>query len=706
MSGIVGIYHRGGCPVSVRDLEQMLHTLAHRGPDGTRHWQGNGIALGHCMLWTTPESLKEELPYHDRDADLVITADARLDNREALFKTLNLDAANTSEMSDSELILTAYQRWGPECLQHLLGDFAFAIWDNRQQRLFCARDHFGIRPFYYFCTDEWFIFASELKALLTLPYIPRQLNEVRIADYLLDSMMLQDKVLTVYRDILRLPPAHWVYVCAPTQPFKPYQYWALDPTAQLPETTDEAYAETFREIFFEAVRCRLRSAFPVGSHLSGGLDSSTVTCVAHQILKESPSSMDISPLHTFSNVFDEVSNCDERTFFQHVLNQGTYVAHFVAADQVGPITEWQDFFRYTDEPCLGPSHFYIHGLNRATQGAGVRICLDGFDGDTVVSHGATYFTELARQGDWKTFIKEAQAVSEHFPVSLTSLVHSYVFPYLSDLAQRHQWLAFHQCVKGLSQAFLLSRRQLWVQYGIKPLLPQWLIALVRFFKYGQVQPSPEKGGAAGPMNPDFLKRTAIKALCQRQPFPPRPVHNVREEQYRDLNSGAFTHVLEIFDQTAAAFSMESRHPFLDKRLVEFCLALPPHQKLKQGWSRYIMRQAMAGVLPEPIRWRGGKTSMEENFDRGFLNRDRAIVENALSQQNYPAKEYLNLNFLQQSYQKVLADPEIAKTQSALMMALWKGTALSLWLHSQRPKGSLELEELGALLGDNPKDKDL
>jgi asparagine synthase (glutamine-hydrolysing) len=665
MSAIVGIFNKNGRAVETPVLERMLHTLKHRGPDTLHIWQREYIGLGHCMLWTTPESLNEVLPLYQPATDLAITADARIDNREELFNALALDTHSNKEISDSEIILAAYQKWGKDCPKHLLGDFAFVIWDARSQTLFCARDHFGVKPFYYYSSEQYFIFASEIKALLSFG-VSSQLNELRIADYFLEPI-LDDKSTTVYEGIFRLPPAHWASVGAQAE-FTSQCYWSLNSQATLTESTNEDYAAAFRDIFFEAVRCRLRSAFPVGSHLSGGLDSSTVTCVAHEILRATS-----HKLHTFSNIFDRFASCDEREYFNRVLEQGSYMPHFIQADRTGPLSDWQDFFRYFDEPFLGPSHFLVHGLNRATQEAGVRICLDGFDGDTVVSHGAFYLTELARQGDWQTFITEAKAISQYFETSPETLLLGYGLPCLSDLSQKWQWLTFAKRVSEISHHFKISRRKLWLQYGLKPNLPKWLLDAFRWSRYGDR----ETDHANPILNPQFAAQPSIKKRCKSRDSNQNHPTSVREEQYSDLTSGLFTHVLELSDQCASAFSIEVRHPFMDKRLVEFCLALPPEQKLNNGWSRVVMRRAMAGILPETIQWRGGKASMEENFEKGLIHTDKAIVEKTLFDNSITATKFLNLEFLQQRFQAALAKREDRQSST---MAIWQGTTLSLWLN--------------------------
>src|SRR5881296_79829 len=208
MSAIVGIYFLDGRVVDGAALQSMVEQLAHRGPDGSGVWSEKEVGLGHRMLWTTPESLLEKFPLVNAAGDLVLTADARIDNRDELLAALGLESPPIQGISDGQLILRAYERWGERCPDRLLGDFAFAVWDRREQVLFCARDHFGVKPFYYYRADRLFAFASEIKALLCLPEAPRRLNEVRVADYLDGGLLLGDKAGTFYQDILRLPPGH------------------------------------------------------------------------------------------------------------------------------------------------------------------------------------------------------------------------------------------------------------------------------------------------------------------------------------------------------------------------------------------------------------------------------------------------------------------------------------------------------------------
>ncbi len=662
MSGIMGIYYLDSRLVLHEDLVRMVEILAHRGPDGANIWIEGSVGFGHRMLWTTPESLLEKLPLINQRGDQVITADARIDNRDELMSVLDLPEHSPAKITDSEFILAAYDKWGESCPEHLLGDFAFAIWDTRKQILFCARDHFGVKPFYYYYrAGQDFFFASEIKALLCLKEVPCCLNELAIANYL--SPTIEDKSITSYQGILRLPPGQTMTVSY--RGLRVSSYWSLEVGSELQLGSDEEYAHAFREVFTEAVRCRLRSAFPISSHLSGGLDSSCVTCVAKELLNQEKGSQ----LHTFSNIFDDVPECDERPFINTVLEQGGFIAHYVHADRFAPLSEWQHFFQYEDEAFIGPSHFLTWGLNRATQQAGLRISLDGFDGDTVVSHGANYFAELARQGKWTTFITEANAISKHFDTSLTAIFNHYGLTYLEELAQQWKWVAFAKVLDEIGKNFHVSLLKLFVNHGLKPLAPQSVLQVWR----QQSGYNKSVSNVTPLINPRFEQQIGLKHRRQSQ----NQTVTVREHQWRTLTSALFTFTLELVDYSSAAFSIESRHPFMDKRMVEFCLALPPEQKLHQGWSRIVMRRAMNGILPKQVQWRGGKTEMTPNFVRGLLHFDRELLDEVVLNNPSSVKELVDLNSLRRSYHNFISEGDV--TNDDVVIPVWKAVTLALWL---------------------------
>lgn len=663
MSGIAGMFYPGGQPVKRTDLESMVSLLAHRGPDGAGLWIGGSVGLGHRMLHTTPESLHEKLPAASRTGDLVLTADARIDNRAELIDALNIQ--DPPQTTDSQLILAAYEKWGEHCPERLVGDFAFAIWDERKQLLFCARDHFGVRPFYYYRSDRLFVFGSEVKALFCLAQVPRRLNELQVGYHL--TMTIEDNAATFYRDVFRLPAAHSMIVGR--DEVRLWQYWSLDPAQELRLASDDAYAEAFRELFVEAVRCRLRSAFPVGSLLSGGLDSSAVTCVARDLLAQNGHQR----LHTISGLYQERPQCDERPFIQVVLERGDLAPHFTQIDRLGPLTDLERVFWHGDEPFTSPTFYLGWELSKTAQQHGVRVVLDGLDGDTAVSYGDGYLAELARAGRWTAFVRETQALAERTkqpPASI--LVERYGVPHLGELARRGKWLGFARGFTELHRHFGVSRREMLLESILKPLLPETAWPRLPVLS-GHRNASPKDNSI---VDPAFAARLSlqkrIEALAAHRLTAPK---SAREEHYRVLASGVMPYAFELADRTGTAFSVEARHPFSDRRLVEFCLALPPEQKLYHGWTRFVMRRALDGVLPEQVQWRGGKTLNSAAFTYGLLHLERQRLDQVIVEDPSDIEPYVDIAVLRKAYHRYLS-PEKRRSDE---MKVWQAVTLALWL---------------------------
>lgn len=630
MSAIAGIFFLDDRTVDRLVLERMVKRIAHRGPDGAGVWSEGPVGLGHRMLYTTPESFMERFPLLNGDGDLALTADARIDNRDELIAALGINGRPREEITDGELILGAYERWGESCPEKLLGDFAFAIWDRRKQRLFCARDHMGLKPFYYHRSGRALVFASEIKALLCVPEVPHRLNEVRVADYL--ASFWEDKEITFYRGILRLPPAHRMSVDRHGTRIE--SYWSLDPSREVRLGSDEEYAEAFREIFTEAVGSRLRSAFPAGSMLSGGLDSSAIVCVARQLLTPNGGYR----LHTFSAIFDDMPERDERRFIDAVLAGGGLEPHYLHADRSEPLADLDRILQYEDEIFFAPILFLHWGLHNAAQQHGVRVLLNGLDGDSVVSHGYDHLTKLARRGRWRTLVAE---------------------------------------VNGLHARLGLPRLKTLLQFGIKPLAPEPLRQARRILRRRKRLP---QATASMMINADFAQRIDLAGRVQTaQEDRSGLVRTAREHHLRVLTSGLFTFMLEANDRAAAVSSIEPRSPFYDKRLVEFCLALPPEQKLQQGWTRVVVRRALADILPAEVRWRGGKGSFAPNFIPSLLTLESALMEEVILDDPQAIEEYMDVPALREAYHRytsrstrgdAVAVPDVVTVLQATTLALW------------------------------------
>ena len=306
VSGIAGIIRFDGAPVEASHIAKITSAMANRGPDGIRHWIAGSVALGHCMLRTTPELLEEIQPLTNEDKSVVLVMDGRLDNREELKQELRSKGIQVRSYTDAELVLGAYQLWGEDSPRHLLGDFAFAVWDARCQELFCARDHFGVKPFHYFSGETFLAFASDEEAFFHLREVPREPNEDRIASVLVPQFDGYDFDVSWLKDIVKLPPGKTLSVRRSGLTII-RTYWQLEPREESRFTSDLECEEAFRSVFSEAVRRRMRTLRNPALMLSGGINSASIAGAARSIQKVTPS----IDLHFFSAVTDGAVACTE-----------------------------------------------------------------------------------------------------------------------------------------------------------------------------------------------------------------------------------------------------------------------------------------------------------------------------------------------------------------------------------------------------------
>jgi asparagine synthase (glutamine-hydrolysing) len=588
------------------------------------------------MLWTTPESLNEELPLEDCRGDLVITADARIDNREELVGALSLGDRLREEISDSDLILGAYEKWGEDSPRRLTGDFAFAIWDKRKRQLFCARDCMGIRPFYYFLSNKVFAFASEIEALLRVPEVPQRLNEVRVADLLVHN--IADKTATFYEDVLRLVPAHSMTVGR--HKTKTERFWTLDPTRELHLRSNEEYAEAFREVFAEAVRCRLRSAFPVGSELSGGLDSSSVACMARDLLVREAGNR---RLHTVSAVFNEAPESDESAFIDSVIAGGGFEPHKVQVELLSPLLAPRRVLWDADEPSILAGLSMPWGLAQEASREGVRVLLNGYEGDLVVSHGITRLAELASTGHWRKLASEIDAFST-----------------------TTEW----------------SRQQILRTLVLRPLAPDWLLGAWAAL-HGRAPWNRTQSMYSGAIREDFARLIGlsdrVEALTSMDEEVPDSVGPSRRSHYEGFLHGANQYGVEIHGRIGASLAVENRYPFYDRRLMEFCLALPPEQKMSGGYTRAILRRAMADVLPDKIRWRQSKGNLTPGLSWSLIMFDRKLVEGTIFDEPGSLEKYADVDKLRQAYVRCAYSAGSSRASAGDALSNIRSVGLALWL---------------------------
>ncbi len=649
MSAITGIYHLDNRPVDQEVLNKMMAALAHRGPDGAGVWVNGQIGLGHRMLWTTPESINEKLPFESNPEDLVITADARIDNREELISIFGLKQRSESSISDSELILASYKKWGEDCPKKLLGDFAFAIWDKRKKNLFCARDPMGIKPFYYYKSEKIFVFASEVKGILANAEVPRRLNETRVADHLVP--IFHDHTSTYYQDIVQLPHAH----CMTRESGKSrsWRYWSLDHPKEITMGSDEEYQDAFRDLLNEAIRCRLRSAYPVGSTLSGGLDSSAIACLGDKIMKANGENL----LHTFSAIFPSIAgedpNSDDVPFIESVLKEGDFKAHFAHIDRCKPL---EDTTLYKDEVVAAPNWYMFNQLFGLAQKTGVRVILSGQGGDEVVSYGYEYLEQLANSARWEEFVKETNGISQNFGGTPVHYFRQYGVPYFTELAQSNHWPSFIKQACMASRYLDVNCMQLLLKAGLLPFIPESICGIRQ--RLAGRRPSASRLNQA--IKPEFARSVGLEGRI-------RGFNN---------NSGFSQFILGMFDQASGIFSLEQRYPFYDKRLMEFCVAIPFEQKLKHGWTRSIFRRAMENILPTSVQWRTDKGNLGRNI-RYRLFEERKILDSIILEDPGLIEMYVDVLVLQKTYDRFLDKP--ADCSEDDLFTIYLTVSLAIWL---------------------------
>ena len=379
MSGIAGVIHLDGPPVAAAGLEAMLAEMARRGPDRRQLLCQGTAGFGHALLATTPEARIESQPWQHPESGCVVVADSRLDNRAELARQLDLSGRPIDKIGDGELLHAAWQRWGDGCADRLRGDFAFALWNPRQLELFVARDPMGVRPFaFHYEPGRRFVFGSTAEVVRAQGDVPRALNPHRIADALLGETEGIDATCTFYTAIQRLPPAHWLRLRAGQLSLQRYWRPVGDRPASLPRSEGE-WIEAQRAQLDQSVRRRLRGDRPVGSMLSGGLDSSSVVALA----AAARDSAGHAPFPVFSAVNSTDAGCAEtrsiRAVVAHVRCAPTLVDLPGFEQSTGLAKTW---WNEAGEPFDGGLSL-VAAVYAAAAAQGVTSLMDGVPADNL-----------------------------------------------------------------------------------------------------------------------------------------------------------------------------------------------------------------------------------------------------------------------------------------------------------------------------------
>ena len=567
MSGIAGIIRFDGAPVEPGQIEAMTAAMAHRGPDGIAHWTKGAVALGHCMLRTTPESLEETQPLANEDGSLVLVMDGRVDNWEELRAELLKRGAVLHTRADADLVLRAYETWGRDCVAHIDGDFAFVIWDARRRTAFCARDRMGHKPFHYHWDGTTLAFASELHPLLALPWVGEIPNEGMLAEFLAGEWHSRDE--TLWLGVMRLVAAHRMEVDAAGPRID--EYWAPDLWAPLPYTRDEEYIEHYRELFADAVRRMSRSHRPLACEVSGGLDSSAVFCMAEHLRRQDR--LGAPSVGGYTLAFTDDSDANELVYARAVADYLGVPIHEIPPT-VLPLSWYEDSARRWREFPGFPNGSMATDLRTQAGTTGSRVMFTGEWGDAWLAGSRAYYAE--------------------------------------ELAQRN-WRALYACLKADAASAGPAQAARWLlRQGIYPLLPPAVQTTMR--QAVRTLRGSERAETLYWLSPAM--RRACEARRERFRDSPWPLRSPCQRDLLDmLHSAQGAQIMERMDRQAAHAGLEMRHPLGDPRVVQLAFSTPERLRLRGDRSKFLHVQAMQGLMPPAVLERQTKAEFSIVFRR-------------------------------------------------------------------------------------------
>ncbi len=619
MSAMGGIYNFNGAPANKELLVTLGNRLSVRGPDGGREVLFKSIGMAYRAFHTNKESRLEVQPLVSHNKH-VLTWDGRLDNREELISLLRDDLHGDN--TDIALVLAAYLKWGVDCLPRLIGDFALSFWDPTLSTLFLARDAIGCRPLFYHVNGERIIWSSELAPLLDLAGVELEINDEYVASYL---CYVPEQNLTPYKTIYSVPPGNLIILR--DKQLEVRRFWQPDPNREIRYRSDADYEEHFRELFKEAVRCRLRVDGPVWSHLSGGLDSSSMVCMADQILQAGTAQA--SKLETVSFIYEESPTSDEREFIRCVEERISRPGYHLPDDE-----NWLHF-PFQEDPFLSiPSLFHCYArrykqLYEVMRRDGARVLHDGNGGDHML---------------WSSMVRS---------------------PELVDLLSQCKLFSLHRSIQAWSQVLKEPYFRL-LKGAVRPILPKKLQAVLH-----------SQSNLPGLFDQKFVVRVNLNERFGETP----DIFGFRLPSSRRQSSL----LLSAISFVAANWfrereCIEVSYPYLHRPLIEFLIAIPFEQKLRPGETRSIQRRSLKNMLPEEILRRKDKRGPEEAFYRAFT-REWPKLRLMFSDARVCNYGYADARALDEAFDRILHGQ---KTHTPTLLAI---ISLEFWLRSLEERRS-------------------
>lgn len=554
------------------------------------------LTMAICGIYSfTDQNARIEEKFQLEDYNkLSIAADVFLTNRTELFKVFGVLLSDQKKITDRHLILKAYEKWGENCSEHLVGDFAFAIWDEQNKKLFCSRDHFGVNNLFYYKDRERFIFASQPADILDFENVGKKFNKNKLAIFLLPEphTLLTDQ--TWFEDIFPLPAGTSLTV--DKHGIKSRRFWKPELKENLPYKKDEDILEAFRELLFEIIEARLSTDSPAASLLSGGLDSSSIVSIASKILEKRNQEINV-----FAGVLPDDHDehfSDERFFIDQFKSFPNVKINYVSVPDAGPFSNLEEFFEKQHTPFITSRYYLYSAFSREAEKIGATSLFDGTFGEMgATSHGWGGFAEMFANFKWLRLWRELKLRKKLYNDSIKYNIRANV---------------------------------------INPLLPQFLINL----RHGRRQDEIPLN-EYNPLQKDFA-RSLLDDIDFKQHLHGRITWDHQKNQLNDL-----IFVQEKMAENACLNlgqeSVKISYPLLDKRLIEFTLGVPLHLKFRDGYYRYLIRAALDKILPPKIQWRTTKTPFSPDYLRRYNSQIKMVRELLADvKPNDPLREILDI----------------------------------------------------------------
>ncbi len=623
----------------------MAEQMAGWGPDGLHTITAGSAALGHALLIVTHESRFEKMPFRDEEEKITFTAAARLDNRDELCDLFSIPHPERPVTSDGRLAYLAYKKWGRDACKKLYGDWSFAAWHAKEKRLFLARDHLGNTGLYYYFKPPLVVFASCPPAVLASPPVPRILDEQYFAQKLLFLFPEESWQQTYWKDVRFLPAAHYLTACHTDVQVD--HYWRIEDVPSVRLGSDGLYLERFLELYRQAVNVRLNSIRPVGSTLSAGLDSSSVTALAAQAMAKTNQTLTAFtavPRFSSEEIFPDRLT-DEWPLAHQVADLFANITHVaISSEEITPLDAIFQILKITCQPQHAASNMtWILSILEDARRRNLGVLLTGQMGNGTVSWsgGRDYIFHLFSKRKWLKGLKALKERKTRNGFSCLKVVKNQILrPILLPVRFEYQVLKDRSGKEDLSYSF--PNREFIMQ-----------------------------------VNPDAM---SAKRLSSR-PLPP-----ISERKLIVIRNG--TNVGRFWPLLASFYGLDVRDPTSDIRLIEFCLGIPDEQCTASGGQRMLIRRAMAGILPDTVRWNTARGRQSSDIMLRLLDQKDDISRALdLLESSSDIKRYLDTKAMRAAWNSIIGQAAHPTVANSLLRSINQGFfILDLYPHCENSIG--------------------